>query len=388
MRFSRPVLLTSAFYAAMFAALGAHLPFWPVWMEDWGLTPAEVGAYLALSMVTRTIAGFALPVIADRLDARRATMAALCAGAALLFLAHLAIGTKAWLLAATLASAALIAGLLPLGEALGAGAARRHDFPYAPVRAVGSVAFLLASLALGQLVVGFGSNAILAMLVAFLVVSAALGLIHPGGGTLKGQSPPALADILRLLTQPTFLLFTAAASFGQASHAVYYAYGSVHWRALGLSEGTIGALWAFSVIVEIALMLGPARWLMERLGPTGALMLAGAGGVLRWGVMMADPTGALLWGLQGLHALSFAMGHLGAMAFIAAAVPERFGGTAQGAYAGLVGGMLFAAATGLSAALYPSLGGVTYGLAAAMSLACLLLSLRLRTRWQGGELAL
>ncbi len=386
MRLSRPLLLTSAFYATMFGALGAHLPFWPVWLEDWGLTPAEVGLFLALSMITRTIAGFGFPVLADRLDKRRATMAVICAGAAVLFLAHLAIGSKAWLLVATLASGALLSGLLPLGEALGAGAARRHGFAYAPARACGSLAFLGASLILGVLIARFGPNAILLWLVLFLCATSVLGFIHPGGGTLTGQSPPALADIGRLLTNRTFLLFTAAAAFGQSSHAVFYAYGSVHWRALGLSEPTIGALWSFSVVVEIALMLGPGPWLIRRLGAVGALVLGAIGGIVRWSLMATDPTGALVWGLQALHALSFAMGHLGAMAFIAAAVPERFGGTAQGAYSGLAGGILTAAGMGGAAVLYPYFGGGAYLLAAGMSAICLVLAIVLSRRWRGAEI--
>ncbi|WP_161863561.1 MFS transporter [Algicella marina] len=387
MRLSRPALLTAAFYTTMFAALGAYLPFWPVWLEDWGLSTAEVGLFLSLSMLTRTAAGFALPMIADRLDRRRATMAALCICAAMLFVAHLWADTRTALLILTLASGAIFSGLMPLGEALGAGASRRFGFAYARVRSAGSISFLAASMALGVLIAAFGANAALWTIVIFLIASAALGLVHPGGGTLKGQSPPALSDIFRLMTDRTFLLFTAAAALAQSSHAVYYAYGSVHWRALGMSEPRIGALWSFSVVVEIVLMLGPGAWLMARLGPVGALAGGAVAGIVRWSLMVFDPTGAMVWVLQSLHAFSFALGHLGAMAFIAAAVPERFGGTAQGAYTGLAGGLLTAAAMGASAALYPIFGGGTYLLAAAMSATGLLLFIGLARRWQGQELS-
>ena len=43
---TQAALLTAAYYGVMFAALGAHLPYWPVWLEHWGLTTAEIGWYL------------------------------------------------------------------------------------------------------------------------------------------------------------------------------------------------------------------------------------------------------------------------------------------------------------------------------------------------------
>ena len=53
---TQAALLTAAYYGVMFAALGAHLPYWPVWLEHWGLTTAEIGWYLGAATVAR-IAG-------------------------------------------------------------------------------------------------------------------------------------------------------------------------------------------------------------------------------------------------------------------------------------------------------------------------------------------
>src|SRR5262249_34141478 len=63
----------------------------------------------------------------------------------------------------------------------------------------------------------------------------------------------SLAGAAKLAHSPSFLLFLLAASMIQASHALYYAFGTLHWRAQGFADGTIGALWALGVIAEIAL---------------------------------------------------------------------------------------------------------------------------------------
>src|SRR5437016_5229290 len=88
----------------------------------------------------------------------------------------------------------------------------------------------------------------------------------------------------RLLLDGRQLLFLLAATAIQSSHSIYYAFGTLHWSALGYSSETIGWLWAEGVIAEIALFACGAP-LLARLGPARLLVLAGAAGVLRWTVM-------------------------------------------------------------------------------------------------------
>jgi hypothetical protein len=44
----------------------------------------------------------------------------------------------------------------------------------------------------------------------------------------------------------------------QAAHAFQYGFSAILWKAQGISEAVTGQLWAFGVVVEIALM-----WLVE-----------------------------------------------------------------------------------------------------------------------------
>jgi PPP family 3-phenylpropionic acid transporter len=384
---SRPGLHTGAFYLAFFMATGAHVPFWPLWLEAWGLSAAEVGFFTSLGMAVRVGAGMLVPVLADRLDARRMTVVACALAGAALFVGHLWIGSKAVLLAATIAVGAVLAGIAPVGEALGVAAARHYGFPYAPARSFGSIGFLAASLVMGVLIARLGVDAALWWIVLSLLAVAALAVHHPGGRKVHGQTPPSLREIGRLVVHPVFALFMAAVAFTQASHAVLFAFGSIHWRSLGLGEGEIGALWAASVAAEIVFLLAAGAWAIRRLGPVRAMALGGAAGVVRWGAMMLDPTGWLLWPLQGLHMLTFAVGHLGAIAFIVQAIPARFGAAAQGAATAMAVGLVLALGMLLAAALYPALGGRTYGIGVAVAALGVGLCGLLGRRWQGGELA-
>ena len=383
---SRSGLHTTAFYFVLFAAMGVHLPFWPLWLRDWGLTAEEVGLFTSVGVAVRVVAGLAIPALADRLDSWRLTIVACALSAAALFLAHLWIDQRSVLMVATIAAGAALAGLGPVGEALGVAAARAEGFAYAQSRGVGSIGFLAANLIVGALMALNGSGLALWWIVACMLGVAALGAGHPGGRKVQGKVPPRMGEIGRVIVEPVFAIFLLAVAFLQASHATYYALGSIHWRALGLGEGRIGALWAVSVAAEVLLMVAGGAWMMQRIGPVRSLMLSGIGGVVRWGAMTVDPTGLILWPLQALHALTFAAGHLGAMAFIAQAVPARFGAAAQGASGAMAVGLVLALGMAASAMLYPSLGGRTYAIGALFSAVGLGFTFWLARRWAGDEL--
>ena len=382
----RECLLTCGWYWAVFGAFGAHLPYWPMWLADWGLSEAEIGTYLGLALTVRVAGATLLPAIADRFAIRRALLAVAALAAGGIFLGHLAIESRSVLLAATLAAAFAIAPLGPLGEALGVRAAVMHDFPYAQARALGSAAFLIVSLIMGSLIAWAGTGAVLWTVVAGFLAAAMLAPLHPGGGAPPGagRDHSRFREALGLLRQPVFLVFAVAASMGQASHAVFYAYGSLIWAGQGIGTGTIGALWAVGVVAEILLMLGPGRRVVAWLGPAGSMAVGALAGGLRWGLMGLEPPMLLLWPVQAMHALTFALAHLGAMAFVASAIPPRLQASAQGLYGGGLGGIAFAMATlaagGISAALGPS---GAYWMAAAMSAAALAAALGLRWIWDG-----
>ncbi len=157
-----------------------------------------------------------------------------------------------------------------------------------------------------------------------------------------------------------------AASLIQASHAVYYGFSALQWRALGLDGTAIAALWALGVIAEIVLFALQGR-LPPFFQPPVLLIVGAAGGALRWAAMALNPPVALLPLLQLLHAASFGATHLGTLGFLAAKAPPGQGATAQGHIAIAVGTTM-AGATALSGVLYGAFGSLAY---AAMALAAI-----------------
>lgn len=356
----------SAFYAFLFAAVGAHLPFWPLWLAEWGLSEAEVGAYTAAAIAARVLAGVAIPWAADRAGAPRRALAILGVAAVLIYVAHDWIDTRAALFAATLAAAAALAGGLPIADALSLRAAARAGFAYATARSMGSAAFLAANLLCGVAVARWGIDAALWWIVIALAPLAWLGWRHPGGAGAPVPTP-RLAEAATLLRSRAFLLTMLAGGALQGSHAVLYAYGSIHWRAQGIDDATIGGLWAIGVALEVLLMLFAGRALIDRLGPAGAMALAGAAGVVRWAAMTLDPDLAWLWPLQALHAITFTASFLGSLAMVERLAPANLAATAQGMTGAMAGGAVMAGGSFAAAWAYPAYGADAFWIAAALS---------------------
>ena len=377
---------TSAWYVFFFLFTGAHLPFWPLWLKEWGLSEAEVGTYSAAAIATRVLLGVALPWIADRLSAQRRMLAVLAIMMCVLYAAHFWIDTRPFLFAATLATAAVAAGMLPMADALSLRAASQNGFAYATARSVGSAAFLVANIICGLAVARWGVDAALWWIILSFPPLVWLGLRHPGGaGTSVAR--PKLAEAWRLLKSPVFLAAMIAGAATQGSHAVLYAYGSIHWASQGIDDATIGALWALGVAVEVALMAIWGKAVIDKLGAAGAILLAAAVGGFRWIIMTFDPALSWLWPLQALHGLTFTAAHLGVMAFVQAAAPPQLAATAQGLTGALAGGVFMAGAIFSASWAYPAFGPGAYWIGVVLAVVGLIAAETMRRLWRGGQLS-
>ncbi len=179
------------------------------------------------------------------------------------------------------------------------------------------------------------------------------------------------------MADPRFWLLVVSASALQASHQLYYGFGSLYWRELGISDTIIGVLWAEGVVAEIVLFWYGAP-IVARLGPLGLLALGGIGGVVRWSLMGLMPGLAAAVLLQPLHALTFGASHLGAMYMLARSVPPGAAASAQSLYAALSAGLGSGLVMLAAGALYAAYGGQAYLFMALLSAAGLVGVWRLR----------
>jgi PPP family 3-phenylpropionic acid transporter len=350
------------FYAGFFVAAGIRMPFFPAWLAAKGLDSGAIGVVLSVPIVVRVLAIPTITRAADRTGAVHrvlaATALASAAGYALVGLAH---SFVAILLLVALASIAL-APTMPLADAYALRGLRLRRRAYGPVRLWGSVAFIAANLGGGLALDLIARTDLIWLIVAgFLAMAAAAWGLAAIGSEASVQAPGAPKSLSGRL--PVFLAVTGAASLVQASHAVYYGFSTLEWSA-SLDGTAIGALWALGVLAEIALFAISGR-LPRSIGPLALLALGAGGGVVRWSAMALDPPLTLLPLLQCLHALSFGATHLGAVQFLARAMPDRQA-AAQGDFAVILG-IVGAGSMSLSGALHGVYGTHAYAAMAALA---------------------
>jgi PPP family 3-phenylpropionic acid transporter len=378
-------------YAALFLVVGCYLPYLPVWLHWRSLDADEIAVLLATPLFTRLLFTPIISFAADRMGGRRTILIALAWGSLFSFLLLWAASGFWQMLLASVLLAINWTTIMPLIETVAVTGIRTGALDYGRVRLWGSLSFIVASLGCGLVIGKIGPQAVLPLLVAAtaLMVLAAHLLPRELGG--QGPSAPAvlrglkLADAFDLVRAPLFLLFLLAASLIQASHALYYSFGTLNWRAQDIPDGAIGVLWSVGVVAEVALFAASGR-VIAYCGTARLLMLAGLAATLRWGVMAIDPP---LWAtalLQTLHAMSFGAAHLAAIHFLTHAVPEDRAATAQGLYAAFVAGLVLGAVTIACGPLYRTFAGGAYGAMALLALIGAASAYALMRRWRGGPI--
>ena len=263
---------------------------------------------LGVASLVRVVTVPAWGWTADRLGHHRfslfaaAAAAALCA--ALLTLAPGTVAVSALIVVGGVAASALT----PLCDAVTLAFAASGRLDYGRTRAWGSVAYMLATAGAGALLGRFGTVLVPWLLTAGYGTAAMLTAALP-------PPPPHDTAPRRLTVAPlgrAFRTALTATALTQGSHAAYYAFASLHWRAAGISDTVIGLLIAEGIVAEIALFIWGRR-LVEWLGPARLTGIAAIACLVRWTIMAITAWVPLLAVIQLLHAGTFACQHLSNM---------------------------------------------------------------------------
>ena len=356
-----------------FAIVGAFLP---LFMADTGLSATQIGTVLAMASLVRIFTGPSWGMLADRLGQRRTVMtSAACVAActALALLAARAIPDHAFLIIAILIACqgAATSALGPLSDSLALGLAREGKIQYGPPRAAGSATFMVISAIGGQIVALCGTIIVPVLLTCGFITAAlvARGLPEPAQPAAIGRRfTGGLAGVLAVLRIREFRLTLFSSALIQGSHAAFYSFAPLHWRSLGITDGTIGLLIAIGIVAEVGFFMWGRR-LIEFLGPAGLTLFAASAGILRWSVTAVTGDLVILFAVQALHAVTFAFQHQSSMLMLQRMIPPERASTAQALHMALGAGVPMGMMTFLSGFIYTRDGGQLYFV---MALLCVL----------------
>ncbi|PTW58717.1 PPP family 3-phenylpropionic acid transporter [Breoghania corrubedonensis] len=335
-------------FALQFFAMGVFLPYFAIFLSDKGLSDAEIGFVLATPLAIRIVSGPVIAAIADRFGRRSSAISIVSVVSGVMVAGFLLADGFAQILMVMIAMAIFHGALIPLSDAYAMDTVRAGEGDYGRMRLWGSVAFMTATLSGGAALEAMSSGLVPQVMAVALIGCGLLALSLPE--LTRPDSVLPSAPAVRGLREPRFLVVLFAAALVQGSHAAYYSFGSLYWRALGIGGTTIGFFWVTGVVVEVALFLVATR-LGMRMAPLAMIALGAVVGVVRWALFPLLVAPAAVLTMQMLHGFTFGATHLGLVAFIAASIPASRAATAQG-LGGTFVGLVTAVGTLISGPLY------------------------------------
>lgn len=326
---ARQIVPFAALSATYFAHIGFFNPYLPLWLKDLGLPIVVISLLTSVQSFTRVFAPYVWGALSDH-TGERVRLLRYSAAVALAASAGLWFDGGAWWVAAVLLLLFThTSSMMSLTEAAMAHLVAGDWGRYGRIRLWGSAGFMVTVFVAGAWFERFGMGHFPGWTAVTLCALLACTFWLPDVREKPTHADAPREPVWPVLRQPAIRWFFASLLFHVMAHFAIYGFLSLYLDSLGYSKAMIGALWAVSVVVEIAWFFSQGRligrWPMARwlvvCGATAAVRMALTGG-------LGDFLAALFIA-QALHALSFAAHHTACIAMVSHHFPGRLRGRGQ-----------------------------------------------------------
>ena len=378
-----PELRASIFHFTVFTTNGAASAYFGAWMIGHGISPGQIGIVNAAPLFVLLLINVFVGKLADRAGDWRQMIILLAVLAGITpFGLFFVTGFVGVLIVWTVFS--IPSGSLPpVVDAATLRMTQRNGTSFGAIRGWGTLGSMAATAVTGLIVGWLGPSSFMPVLVGFAVVRTLLSFQLPlfrapaRVATLadNGQRAGKLKEVLK----PWFVLPLVAFALVQATHFILSGFASLAWKQQGISDGVLGLLIATSPAAEAVIMFVWQR-IGKRVSARQMILAACVVTVFRWTAVAMSPPVWVLFLLQTLHAVTFAVGYLGTVHFIANWTSEDIAAEAQSFSFVLQQGTAVVALV-LFGWLFGLFGPAAFLAAAAMGLigaVCVLWSLQLR----------
>lgn len=361
-----PERRTTTFYFTLYMYGGAMNVYASIWLAGRGLTGEQIGTISAVPIFIMLVLNLVVGRIADKAADWRQVIVLGAVMAAIfplgLFFVHDFWGI---LLFWTLANVAQLA-ISPVVDAAAMRMTARRGSDFGVMRAWGTLGYLIMLVVTGYFVGWFGPLIFLpfAVLLALIRAGAALWLPQfraPVGERQATQGATRLRHVLK----PWFLLPLIGYAMVFSTHMLLSTFQGLLFERQGISLNMIGILIALGALSETAMFFVFGR-IAARFRPRHMILLSAVVTVLRWIAMGFAPGLPVLIGLQLLHGVTFALGFMACVGFIAKHTSEDIAAEAQGFFSALQLGMSVLALAGFGS-LADTYGAQAYFASAAFA---------------------
>lgn len=327
-----PELRATFFYFSIYMGGAAFNVYGGIWFADQGLTSEQIGIINALPVLVTLLLNILVGRIADRASDWRQVIVLGCALSAIIPIGLFYVIGDFWGILVVWTLALLPAGLIgPVADAATMRMTRRRGTQYGPIRAWGTVGYMVTLFFAGWLIATFGGGIFLPMFVGLSILRGLVAFGLPRFRGPEGEKAPVSSGAaqLRDVMKPFFVLPLIGFSMVYATHIVLNAFQALLWMEQGLSPDLIAPLLALAAFAEAAIMFVFGK-LARRFPARSLILLSAVTAVFRWICMGFQPGLEFLIPLQLLHAFTFALGFMGCVHFIANWTSDEIAAEAQG----------------------------------------------------------
>ncbi|WP_373778845.1 3-phenylpropionate MFS transporter [Glaesserella sp.] len=348
-----PFQWSSFNFFGFYCAYGVLLPFLPVWLNHHGYDSGMIGLLIASGYLFRFAgAMFFSQQVSDPQRLVPLNRFLTWVTVAILFGVAWSVGSI-WILLPAIALFHIFnGGAMPIADTIASTWQQQVGIDYGKTRLFGSLAFVVGSVSTGYLVDWLGKNAIIGILIGWMIFLALGLMLNPTEGFRPNPKTEHNSEqsYWQLLKRPTTFKMVVAISLIQASHAAYYAYSTIYWQAEGISTRYASLLWGLAVVAEI-LFFFFSKKLFKAWRISHLIVISAVASMIRWAVLALTSEFTLLALVQILHAITYGMGHYAMIRYISAQPVEQIA-KLQALY--------FGCASCVVMALFTFIAGVVY----------------------------
>jgi MFS transporter, PPP family, 3-phenylpropionic acid transporter len=324
-------LRTSLYYFSQFWSGGAFHSYGGIWFASLGFTATQIGLANTVPTFIVLLSNIFVGKLADRAKDWRqvlviGSVVSLMAAVALVFATGFTAVFLFWsigLIAQTLA--------VPVGDAAATYLQKEGRGSIGTMRALSTVGYIAALFVTGYIIQGYGGGVFAILFAVFTAFRAigAWGLPAFKAGKTKFVQKPKSS--LGIYTSPALIMPLLAWAIAYATLQVLNSFLALILKQQGIAEGTIGLLIAWGAVTEALVFFTFIRfshlldlrvWILISCGVT----------VLRWIAMANAPPLELLFVLQTLHGISYALGFVACVSYIAKHTSHTVAAEAQSAF--------------------------------------------------------
>lgn len=353
MRTSAPV---KAFNFLFFALLAIFIPFLPVYFDEQGLSPSQIGFIVGTGGFITIVAQPLWGMISDRTKTIRKVLLLLLVCAIMTGFVLYHTGTYSLIILFAMLTYFFLMPVDPLTESLNFRVAESAGISYGSLRTYGALGYAVMSLFAGYIMTSYGAHSLAYLFAAIGLVSFVITLFMPDA-PVSGK-PVTLSSLKHFLSSKETLLFLILVFISSIPARMNDTYLGVYIKELGGTASLVGQAWFLAAGSEIV-VFALSFWWLRKGSELILIALSGFFYFIRFfaSAWIEDPH--LLAYLQLLQLLTFPVFYSAAIQYLYRIVPVEWRATGQTVLALLFFGVSGIIASFAGGALYEAFGGRT-----------------------------